>query len=72
MGPNAELIACPNSCANGAVDTGGMTPWGQPISGVCPRCGGRGVIARRDYEEELASIARSRRQANEDKKSVLS
>ena len=34
---------CPNPhCDNGAVDKGGMEPWGSPISVACGLCGGSG------------------------------
>lgn len=47
----SELIRCPNPlCENGVVDTGGMTPWGQPISDKCGWCEGRGEITKEQYE----------------------
>jgi hypothetical protein len=72
MDPGDELIGCPNGlCRNGIVDTGGVTPWDTPINAVCSRCQGRGVVTRRDYEEELRSMARAERLAAEEVKSVL-
>lgn len=29
-------------CDNGSIDTGGTTPWGEPISDKCPHCHGTG------------------------------
>lgn len=72
MDEGDELVGCPNPlCRNGIVDTGGFTPWDTPINIGCPRCLGRGVVTRRDYEEELSSVARAKRLADEEKKPVL-
>lgn len=51
---SSELVRCPNpSCENGAADTGGMTPWGAPISDKCGWCDGRGKITNEEYEAML-------------------
>jgi hypothetical protein len=38
-------IPCPNPhCFKGSVDTGGFTPWGAPITNVCPTCAGHAFV----------------------------
>ena len=35
---STALLACPNCGVSGAVDSGGVTPWGAPIDLPCPAC----------------------------------
>lgn len=53
-GPN-EL--CPNpSCDKGAVDTGGQTLWGAPITEVCPICKGHCFITQEEKQELTEAV----------------
>jgi hypothetical protein len=56
---SSELVRCPNPhCENGAVDTGGSTPWGAWISDRCGICDGRGHITKEEDEAmQMASNA---------------
>ena len=29
---------CPPTCENGMIDSGGFSPWGEPILEPCPAC----------------------------------
>ena len=40
---NAEPNDCPNCDGFGMIDSGGVTPWGQPIDFPCPVCSGSGT-----------------------------
>lgn len=41
----AEWMGGECGCENGSVDTGGSTPWGEPISQRCPECHGSSRVA---------------------------
>lgn len=67
-----ERIPCPcPGCDQGAVDTGGTTPWGAPIAVQCGWCGGVGTITKQQYDDMLAEEARLKSLVEEAKKPVL-
>lgn len=49
------VVKC--GCDDGAIDTGGFTPWGDPISVMCGMCDGTGRVS--DGRAEMAAALRA-------------
>ena len=44
-------MECLDCEGTGAIDSGGVTPWGSSIDIMCPNCQGSGLIASGDYRD---------------------
>lgn len=44
---------CDNCGRKGSIDTGGFTPWGQPIEDTCPMCEGLGYFVASGIEASV-------------------
>lgn len=51
-----RLVICPTCNGEGGIDSGGSTPWGEPIYLPCPSCGGKTLCKRCQFSKTHKKI----------------